>query len=821
MVDTEASATRDISPRAPVSRGLVEPTVSAALQGSPKRDVSPRPAVLRGPVEPTLLTALQGISHQLSLLQDSVLQLQVHVTKVPQDRAPCRLNSRAATPEALIVPQMPLIGRGSRRLSSAIRRPTETGWACLSTSSLGVFEAIDGSNGAGGVADGVKTPESCTSAALARTPSDASSAVGRVDLARLLCGRDEDRKLSRQSSGDTSLDTKGHVVVGLPQSLVIARRPSNQSVYSDALGCVLPHLVEAATGENGSEGTHDNDLPPESIEVCGSKSPKAEATHERKIDIEWTLGDDAQRGQEEDSVFRMSASFLNRRSSHNTITSVEDLVSVHPYGFILLPEGTFRLLWDGVMLLIIALLVLVVPIGLVYLRDDMFESQEFLSLFGAVDVFLLSSIVLNFRTGVITDEGRSMTLKPWNIAAIYVRSWLLLDIVVACPMALSARVGPAARTVFALKFLHVLKLWPLLSKFQRRFKHLRLMQVKIGLILALVPHVCSCLWRFLQRYEPVPATSFGTTEWAPWWHRYIADSYWVAATMTGVGYGDIHPHGTLGRLYATVVMLLGAVIFTFIISTVTHALRLIIDDETEAQVRRAVGFMERRAVNADLRRRVEMNLRQNLRQENMLTLAPALLQRLSHAVQRDLSLELLRGVVLSFPLFCGAPRAFVAELAQAHSWVQANPGDVVVEVGQLVQEMVFVVQGRVVMITHSASEEGGLKEDCEVGPGAWFGEQCLFHSEIVRTFTAIAAADTELAVLQASDYQRLLNKFPRLDERHARLAVAVSSGTLSTDELQYKPPLESKEVRANGSVFRSSYTSWLHESKGVNDTWSS
>merc|ERR1711874_907268 len=91
-----------------------------------------------------------------------------------------------------------------------------------------------------------------------------------------------------------------------------------------------------------------------------------------------------------------------------------------------------------------------------------------------------------------------------------------------------------------------------------------------------------------------------------------------------------------------------------------------------------------------------------------------------------------------FPLFKEAPRSFVAEIAQAHHWVQALPWDLIVERGQLVRELVFVVQGRILMQIFSPlgcdsrkSRSGEDEEDDAVqeeafDAGAWFGEKCLF-----------------------------------------------------------------------------------------------
>eukprot|EP00913_Durusdinium_trenchii_P005515 g5139.t1 len=63
--------------------------------------------------------------------------------------------------------------------------------------------------------------------------------------------------------------------------------------------------------------------------------------------------------------------------------------------------------------------------------------------------------------------------------------------------------------------------------------------------------------------------------------------------------------------------------------------------------------------------------------------------------------------------------------------------------------------------------------------GAWFGER-------LRDFTVITDVDSELAVLSAVDYMRILKLYPRLHRQHEDLVTAIEKGKIDLADLAYK-----------------------------------
>ena len=54
-----------------------------------------------------------------------------------------------------------------------------------------------------------------------------------------------------------------------------------------------------------------------------------------------------------------------------------------------------------------------------------------------------------------------------------------------------------------------------------------------------------------------------------WYYRYICAVYFTIMTFTTVGYGDITPKDSIERIYACILMLLGIICYSILISSLT------------------------------------------------------------------------------------------------------------------------------------------------------------------------------------------------------------------------------------------------------------
>ncbi|CAK0839506.1 unnamed protein product [Prorocentrum cordatum] len=150
--------------------------------------------------------------------------------------------------------------------------------------------------------------------------------------------------------------------------------------------------------------------------------------------------------------------------------------------------------------------------------------------------------------------------------------------------------------------------------------------------------------------------------------------------------------------------------------------------------------------------------------------------------------------------------------------VHCSAGDLVGEAGQLVEDLVFIVNGELVArfsadwpdtldvptddLVHAGSDEPvprrpsndrrtsvdltqGIGGQRILRKGAWFGEASVMGRRHVRTASIIAQQPTELAVLNKEEYNRVMNKYPSMAKRHDRLVQEMGNSTVCLADISW------------------------------------
>eukprot|EP00929_Paragymnodinium_shiwhaense_P051568 TRINITY_DN25931_c0_g1_i1.p1 TRINITY_DN25931_c0_g1~~TRINITY_DN25931_c0_g1_i1.p1 ORF type:complete len:960 (-),score=183.22 TRINITY_DN25931_c0_g1_i1:148-2940(-) len=743
--------------------------VSSPRAGSPNRggqrvSFNLRPAEPESPVAARHTELLEGIDRQLRDLRSMPASLGTILDSLTQlQEQVMNLNLSGGSWESLEVePSL----SGSRRSSFVPTRSSRSLSVCSRLSS----PAVLGSGSRGSFAANV------------------SSKLNVPDLADSVARRSVVAGLNKAYAGRRSAFPEPSSLLD-SHSQRWSRRPSIMSAAS-RFSCVIPE------------------------EVASSCAASVITSTDFVVDGCWSLGGPLTSGRSENSQ-RCTRTLTEYELCRARGTAPQCII---------LPCDPMRLLWDLSIVLITLFIAILVPFGMAYKDHNAFVEGFLADCNTICTAFFAVDLLLNFRTAY-WDRGR-LVFQSSRVAAHYARTWLVVDVLAACPMMLLPKDSQFVWTIPVFKLARVLRLAPLMTSLQKEFRSLHFMSLKILINVFIACHVMTCIWGAMQgqkrEAEPGPMSAEAQMNN---WDRYVRDMYWVQMTMTTVGFGDIVPQATHDRLFAIAVMLVAPMFFGGIVSFVTQVTKGVFNDESDMQVAQAAKFMHSRKVPKELQRRVENNLRRFITNEHQVSNAPNLLAKLSPGVQRELSVMLLAETILQFPLFKAAPHSFISDLAQAHSWLHCLSGEFIVEEGQLQQELVFVVKGRLL-----ALREGFMSQvdsidtttnslycqpsDFEALPdmdvwrvhaGAWFGEACLFDSGCLHSKTVVADTDVELAVLPAREYQRTLRKYPALLTRHSALSDQLSKGTLSLKELSYK----SSQTDQNGNDSPASRTSLL------------
>lgn len=385
---------------------------------------------------------------------------------------------------------------------------------------------------------------------------------------------------------------------------------------------------------------------------------------------------------------------------------------------ILDPGHPYKLTWDIFVGSLTVLMVFLLPAQMGQVLADTTALRGFL-LF--VDVSFLTDIAANFRTPFVNDAGVFDTV-PVNIGARYLRTWFVVDFLSSVDMKWFMGEKSGAAGLF--KMLRLVRLFKLfrLAKLKNLqvplFDHVDF-TVKKGmylfLTLACLAHVFGCFWNAIS-YEAnmLPATQWSwrdnaylanitTFELGPERSDYYAAGiYWAMTTMTTVGYGDIAPENDVERLYAIVIMLLGATIFGYVVGSVSALTSdpNSITVKTNRYINMVSQYLIEQGIEKDTRLQVRAAVRFVLKQHtpyNEVEILNMLPREIRNAVVTHGNRELVRTI----PILRNASCNTVAYLVQAMTPCYFSKGQELYNSTQGADAVYFVVAGRVQLQQHA------------------------------------------------------------------------------------------------------------------------
>ena len=255
---------------------------------------------------------------------------------------------------------------------------------------------------------------------------------------------------------------------------------------------------------------------------------------------------------------------------------------------IFLPTDKWKESWDLIVLNLIIYSAVMVPYRICFNAPatgwlDKFEIS--LSLLFFVDV------IFNFNTAYA--EGEKWVVDRPSIALRYLQGWFWIDFPSCIPVGLidSLFAGEQdelgmlrfLRLFRLLRLLKLLRLATIVAELEDRFDlnlcFLRIMQMLLALIF--LAHILACFWFYMATIVgigPDIVTWVSTykdgylLEESPE-AQYLASMYWALTTLTTVGYGDIVATNDVERSYAVFALLMGALVFGYMISSIASLVK--------------------------------------------------------------------------------------------------------------------------------------------------------------------------------------------------------------------------------------------------------
>ena len=314
--------------------------------------------------------------------------------------------------------------------------------------------------------------------------------------------------------------------------------------------------------------------------------------------------------------------------------------------------------------------------------------------------------------------------------------------------------------------------------------------MSLMLTLLFLAHLFGCVWSYMagDRHAEIEAnkqsrssssniTSYAYVSWwtndleanfkyrgqDDWIHdetmelgqRYVASIYWAFTTMTTVGYGDIVPATDYERVYATIIMIMGATIFGFVVGSVSA----IANNQNRAMAKES-DVMQRVAYHME-----ELKLSHKLRDSVRLTVKYILTRRSAfneNHILRNLPADLRRETILAshsdiipnVAIFVNQDSAFVAHLVMLMRPVFHIAGDTINRPEDTSDGIYFLLHG-IAEKTKSVMDADGKSKTPEVVAilhiGNFFGHEGFILGDAGSNTGARAFTDCSSYLLLEKD----------------------------------------------------------------------
>ena len=259
------------------------------------------------------------------------------------------------------------------------------------------------------------------------------------------------------------------------------------------------------------------------------------------------------------------------------------------------PNSRYKLRWDMYVMLMMILAAIFTPWQLAFINDD---TLGWIILNAIIDGSFFFDIIFTFFTAYFDEVKLVLIYDKKVIAKKYLKFWFWLDLLSIIPfdqilsitsdggddygnVAKFTRVGKLYKMVRMLRMVKMIRLFKdrkkIISNLDNVLKvgagYERLLFFMLGFIL--FNHTISCIWIMLASFDESNNWMLALREkfvdeegnyiideysHGDW---YIVALYFVATTVTTVGYGDITPVNNIERFFCNLLMFIGVISFSF------------------------------------------------------------------------------------------------------------------------------------------------------------------------------------------------------------------------------------------------------------------
>ncbi|GAB4021278.1 MAG: hypothetical protein Fur0010_24280 [Bdellovibrio sp.] len=355
-----------------------------------------------------------------------------------------------------------------------------------------------------------------------------------------------------------------------------------------------------------------------------------------------------------------------------------------------------------------------------------------------IDVCIAAIFLVDFRThykrlkSIIQKEKKKGIVEKHNFEKIT----LVVDLIACIPFDLIAFMfdSPNVQQVLSLiRLLRLVRVMKILDMFGDLVFVPRFIKMQMIVVWSLMAiHWVTLGWIFI--YPSAPGED--VVEY------YIKSFYWAVTTLTTIGYGDITPNNTVGRIYTMIIQIAGVGVYGIVIGNVSRifAENARIKEQTRDKISQLNLFMKHYQIPGRLQDAV-FGYYNHIFAKRLSDNDQQIISELPHALQKELQMYMNVKLIRNLTIFKHCSFNCLREVALSLEEKFYAPGQAIINIGDHGEEMFIIGHGSVEVTLADGKVVATLSE------GNFFGEIALLQ-ETTRNANVRSTAYCDLFLLK-------------------------------------------------------------------------
>jgi hypothetical protein len=431
--------------------------------------------------------------------------------------------------------------------------------------------------------------------------------------------------------------------------------------------------------------------------------------------------------------------------------------------YIIFHIGKFRKFWDFFVLVTVIYSMIFTPLKLCfYLENALLKNIEIFICF-----ILMVDFVLNFFT-TYYDEEENLITDLNQIIKNYFFNEFLFDLLACFPSEFfiflrtfdpfvfffvewisMIRISKATKKNLTGRFF-----WDIVLTKNNSIDRL----IKFIVIFLILTHISSCAFIFVGKIDPDLDNWIDVNNLTRNSDIYITSVYFNIVTIYTIGYGDIVPYTMFERIYVTLFMFVGILLFSYAISSLSNIFSATntknVDYKRKQYILNCISTEYH--LSSAFYKKIEKVINHEHYSDKNEIEKYELLESLPNNLRKDLIMVIYRKQLKYIKFFKNQTHdfsMFVLPLLKSHKFLK---GEQVLNVGDLVTEMYVVEKGNI------GINLGSYYDKLEIGvlrENSHFGELLMQANEQCPYEVICKSKSADLLVLKENDFLKIKSSF--------------------------------------------------------------